>query len=668
MINNYSDLKKGHISLYALFFAVMKKSVVFFCTLLVFSVGGLFSQENNLNSLCQAVKTAKEDTNKVRSLTTISNDFLSTNEYDKSIDYAKQALTIALKLNYKKGEAAALNIIGANYERKSDYPKALDYFLKALKIREEIGDKKGIGACYTNIGGVYRNIANYPKALEYHFKSLKIKEDLGDKKSTRFCYLNIGIVYYEQSNYPKALGYFFKSLKISEELGDKYGEAICYNDIGNVYIEQSNYQKAFECYLKSLQINKQIGNKQVLESCYTNIGELCNKFADYKKAIQYLDSSLQISKQIGDINGERMVYGHLAEAYSKTGNYKAAYETHVKYKQLTDSIFNAENSKQLGDLKTNFEVEKKETELKAEQEKKDIITAAEKKRQTIILFLGSCVFLLVVLFSALLYKRFRLTNQQKEIIEHKQKEITDSINYAKRLQTAILPPESYWQKYLPESFVLYQPKDIVSGDFYWLETINDLILFAASDCTGHGVSGAMVSIVCSNALNRTVKEFGITDPAKILDKTRELVLETFAKSENEVKDGMDISLCSLNSKTNELLWSGANNPLLYISENNFYEIKPNKQPIGKTDYPKPFTTHKVRLKKEDTIYIFTDGYPDQFGGDKGKKFKYKQFEEILFSIHTKPMEEQKNILEKTFETWKGDLEQTDDVLIIGIKI
>jgi serine phosphatase RsbU (regulator of sigma subunit) len=258
--------------------------------------------------------------------------------------------------------------------------------------------------------------------------------------------------------------------------------------------------------------------------------------------------------------------------------------------------------------------------------------------------------------------------KQKEIIEERQKEITDNINYAKRLQQAIIPADNYWKKHLPESFVMYQPKDIVSGDFYWLENVNDLILFAAADCTGHGVSGAMVSVVCSNALNRTVKEFGITEPNKILDKTRELVLETFAKSESDIKDGMDISLCSLNTKTNELLWSGANNPLWYVSANNLNEIKGDKQPIGKTDDPKPFTTHKIELQKGDTIYIFTDGYADQFGGEKGKKFMYKPLKNLLLEIHQQPLANQKEHLEKHFANWKANTEQTDDVLIIGIKI
>ncbi len=260
-------------------------------------------------------------------------------------------------------------------------------------------------------------------------------------------------------------------------------------------------------------------------------------------------------------------------------------------------------------------------------------------------------------------------------LEEKNKEILDSINYAKRLQEAILPSEKTWNTALPNSFVLYKPKDIVAGDFYWLEMVKDKVLFAAADCTGHGVPGALVSVVCSNALNRAVKEFNISDPGKILDKVRELVIETFVrkdsfgeKSENEVKDGMDISLCVLNINTNEIKWAGANNPLWYVSQNNLTEIKADKQPIGKYAEEKPFTTHTLQLNKGDMLYLFTDGYADQFGGPKGKKFKYKQLLELVLNIHKQNLPDQKKELESIFTNWRGKADQIDDVCIIGVKI
>ncbi len=268
--------------------------------------------------------------------------------------------------------------------------------------------------------------------------------------------------------------------------------------------------------------------------------------------------------------------------------------------------------------------------------------------------------------------------KQKVLVEEHQKEIVDSINYAKRIQDAILPQTDLIKARLNNAFVLFKPKDIVAGDFYWMEQINDTVLIAVADCTGHGVPGAMVSVVCNNALNRAVKEFHLSNTGAILDKTRSLVLETFEKSIAEVNDGMDISLLSINEKTKQIHWSGANNSLLYFEGNELKEIAPDKQPIGKSSHSKPFTTHVIDYKPNTTFYLFTDGYADQFGGPKahssegkfgqGKKFKFKQFKEVLSANVDKTLNEQQTVLFTAFESWKGQLEQVDDVCIIGIKI
>jgi len=251
-------------------------------------------------------------------------------------------------------------------------------------------------------------------------------------------------------------------------------------------------------------------------------------------------------------------------------------------------------------------------------------------------------------------------------VEEKQKEITDSINYAKRIQEAILPSFDFIKTHLPNSFIYYQPKDIVAGDFYWAEKVGNDFFIAAADCTGHGVPGALVSVVCCNALNRTVNEFKLIDPGKILDKTRELVLESFSKNGGDIKDGMDISLISINGNT--VKWAGANNPLWYYQNNELKEIKANKQPIGKTDNPEPFTSHTIELQKSDSLYLFTDGFADQFGGPKGKKFKYKQLEDLLVASNDLSINEQHLTLKNTLNSWKGNLEQVDDICIIAIRV
>ncbi len=264
-----------------------------------------------------------------------------------------------------------------------------------------------------------------------------------------------------------------------------------------------------------------------------------------------------------------------------------------------------------------------------------------------------------------------IAEQQKNLVELKNHEILDSLHYAQRLQEAILPPIKMLNKYLKEYFVFYKPKDIVAGDFYWLEKIDeDLVLIAAADCTGHGVPGAMISVVCSNALNRAVKEFQLSTPNLILNKVRELVLETFEKSEKEVADGMDISLCLLNIKTRVVTWAGANSPI-WIKRKDakiIEEIKGDKQSIALNIVVNDFTNHTIQLNEGDNFYIFSDGYVDQFGGERGGKFLRKRFKELLLHNAHLSMQIQCAELENTLNKWQGILEQVDDICVIGVSV
>ena len=321
-------------------------------------------------------------------------------------------------------------------------------------------------------------------------------------------------------------------------------------------------------------------------------------------------------------------------------------------------------------------------------------------------------FVLVMIFTIYILKAYRdkhkandlLTIQKKEIqekngllknaneeillakheIEEQNHEILDSINYAKRIQTAILPPDSYWKQNLPESFVLFMPKDIVAGDFYWMDVIENEVLFAAADCTGHGVPGAMVSVVCHNALNRVVREFGMHQPAEILDKVTDLVIDTFERSDHEVKDGMDIAMVGLTMDTMQLEYAGAHNPLWIVRKGNkefeglelnmelngksLYELKADKQPVGKFAYRKAFSYHNITLQKGDIIYLSSDGFPDQFGGIKGKKLKSKAFKKLLIELSDMKIHDQREFLKNAFNEWMGDFEQLDDVCVIGVKV
>ena len=712
-----------------------------------------------IDSLLSLLKTGKQDTNKVNHLNDLCREYKNIGSYDTALYYNNIALQLSQKINFHKGVANAYGGMGNVCGLKGDYPKALDYYFKALKIDEELNDKKGIavrlgniGNIYFsqgdfpksleyyfkalktdeelpmgsgqvgnkngisrhlgNIGGIYHTQGDYPKALDYYFKALKMDDELGNKRGMTYHLTNIGSVYNGQGDYPKALEYFFKASKTQEEIGDKIGVSANLCNIGNVYSNQGDYYKALDYYFKALKIQEEIGDKNGITINLGEIGSLYTTLKRFKEAEEYLLKALAIDTTIGFLDHTKHTHETLSDLYITKGEYKNAYEHYKQYTAAKDSLFNIEKEQDMTRKEMGYEYEKKEAATQAEHDKQAAVAEAESKRQRLFLWLVAAVAAAVAVIAFIIFRSLRVTKKQKKLIEEqkivvekqkhlveeKQKEIIDSINYAKRLQEAILPPFDLIKKYLPESFILYKPKDIVAGDFYWMEVVKEevigkkepsnkpntvpitignrtpiTIFLAACDSTGHGVPGAMLSVVCSNALNRAVKEFDLRDTGKILDKVTDLVLETFEMSGEEIKDGMDISLLRLkfnvqSLKLKEAQWSGANNPLWCIQNGELIEIKPNKQPIGKSDNRKPFTTHIINCEAETTFYLVTDGFQDQFGGQKEKKFMSKRFEKNLSAICHLPLNEQKETLQKAFDDWKGSLEQVDDVTVIGIRV
>ncbi|HEY0031456.1 MAG TPA: tetratricopeptide repeat protein [Bacteroidia bacterium] len=646
----------------------------------------------NMDSLWRVYNNLKNpDTARVSALNDIAWNLLYTNP-DSTYILGHIELEITKSKRLKKWETKALNTIGASYQVRGNYIKAIEFYQQSLKIREQLHDQKSVAASLANIGSIYINIGDFNKALGYQLRSLKLAEEIGNKESEASALNNIGIVYNNLSEYEKALDYNQRSLKKYEELGDQQGIAASYANIGNTYYNMGNHSPALECQLKSMKLSREIGDKRGESTSMTAVGKSYMKQKKFALALEYLTKAQRIAIETEDLDAEKEVTFALYETYKGMRNHSKALESYERHVVVKDSILKDNNQRQIDNKELEYQYEKKAAADSVRNTDERKVTQAlimaknaqidQDTTQRWALYGG---LILLLLFGVLMYNRFRITSRQKniielknketerhkEIIEEKQKEILASISYAKRLQEAILPPQSLIKQHLPSSFFFYKPKDIVAGDFYWLEASlrhTDLLLFAAADCTGHGVPGAMVSVVCSNALNRTVKEFGITDPGKILDKVSELVVETFEKSESEVNDGMDISLCSLNKSTLELKWSGANNPLWLFRKNEFIEYKPNKQPIGKVDAPAAFVTHTIQLLKDDVLYLFTDGYADQFGGEKGKKFKLSSLQKLLLSNCHLPMDDQMKAVEATLSQWQGNIDQVDDILVVGIKI
>lgn len=594
----------------------------------------------------------------------------------------KQSLQIHEEIGNYTGIAVALNNIGAVYENQGNIIQALNYYDRSLKIKEKLKNDQGIANSLNNIGLIYSNLGDYANALNAFERSLKIEKKLKNDQGIATSYHNIGLIYSKQGKIKEAEQYYTNALVIFERLHDEQGRAYCYHNLGEILQKKKNYTQAMWYYNKTLEIRNKTNDKKGIAISLHALSQIYFFTGELGKSEEMALQSLKIARELGYPEIIRNASNQLYKIYKKKNNPAKALEMLEVFKKMNDSIYNIETQKASTRHQLNYEFQRKEEKLKLAQEKKDLIYSGKAKRQMIINFFSAGVILVIIIFSSILFKRFKISQKQREIISQKEvetqkqkgileiknKEITDSILYAKRIQSAILPADKYIRKILPNSFIIYKPKDIVAGDFYWFEQVDNYTFFAAADCTGHGVPGAMVSVVCHNALNRCIREFHLKNPGEILNMARSIINSEFAKSAEEVNDGMDISLGILDRDTNELLWAGANNPLWILRENSLLEFKPDKQPVGRFYSEKPFCTHTIPLQKGDTLYAFTDGYQDQFGGVNGKKFKARQLKELLLDAGEKSMFEQAELLSDTFEDWKGSLEQVDDVCIIGIRL
>jgi tetratricopeptide (TPR) repeat protein len=656
---------------------------------------------------------------------------MKTSLFDSSIFYYTKALTIRLKLGDKKMIATSYNNLGGIYLNIANFPAALQYFKKSLALREEINDKFGIAVCYTNLGNLAGSRSNYPEALEYHFKALKMKEDLihsgnteVDSASLAKSYTNVGMIYQLEDKQAEALVYQLKALKIRSSLGDKNGISQSYNSLGNISYNQKNNREALSYFEKCLAINKEIGDESDAAATLNNMAVIFKEQGLYEKSLQYLQEAEKIYLRIGEEEGLLnsdinfgSIYFHLkkynlaeeyykkayaasqkfeitddlkecclglSEVYKAQGKFETALDYYQKYTLFKDSISNEEASNKIVRAEMNYDFEKKKAVENAAHEKEVGIAVAESKKQKIIIGSVCGILLLVLGFAVYAYRsnlqkqkinrELDIKNKKIEnayvIIEERNKEVTDSIHYANRIQRAMITSDSYISQFLRNYFIVYQPKDIVSGDFYWAVNHTNKFYIAVADCTGHGVPGAFMSLLNISFLNENVIEKNIAQPNVVLNEQRKHIIKALNPIGNEdSKDGMDCVLAAFDFKALTLEYAAANNSFYIIRNGELIICAADKMPVGKSpNESTSFTNQKVQLQKNDSVYIFTDGYADQFGGPKGKKFKYKQLEEILLANCNLPVEAQKEILSERFNSWKGNLEQVDDVLIIGIKI
>ncbi|MES2837053.1 MAG: tetratricopeptide repeat protein [Bacteroidota bacterium] len=684
------------------------KNIILFLTI-NFSLLTLnsFAQNTKIDSLLTVLKTAKPDTNKVKTLNLISRNYWKIGSFDSSLVYANTADELSKKINYKKGSAESLINKGIINDLQGKYPEAIKEFTASLKLFEQLNIKLGAANALSNIGVIYAKQENNNEAEIYILKALKVFKSLNNtQQQIANSYNNLGNINLGRKNYDKAFEYFNLARNIFLEINYPYGEAKCLNNIGTIYKYQNNYTEAEKYYTKSLAVQQKIGDKNGMAITYDGLSIIYLKTNQLNKAKTILQKEMHLATEIGSMDEIKNSYYNQSVYDSLTGNYKNAFLNYRKFIAYKDSIINEENARKTMQTQLQYEFDKKFTTDSIANAKARELNEAEiatqkaelkaKRNQQIALYGGLA---LVGFFALFIYNRLKITNKQKTIIEQqkhlvdeKQKEILDSIHYAKRIQLAMLTSEEYISHHFnAEYFIFFQPKDVVSGDFYWATAQHNKFYIATADCTGHGVPGAFMSLLNISFLNENVIERGIQNPAEILNEQRKKIIKALNPKGNEnSKDGMDCVLCAFDLQNNKLNFAAANNPVWVIrreigdvrleteKQSSQYsnlnshiltEYKADKMPVGKYEEgAKDFTLQEIDLQKGDIIYTFTDGFADQFGGDKGKKFMYKKLKELLLENAHLAMTEQKDILQNTINTWKADHEQVDDILVIGVRV
>lgn len=642
----------------------------------------------------------------------------------------KKGLSVALTQYYKRMVAGAYNNNGFSYNQAGKKDKALESFLMSRTIMEELGVKEGLSDVYNNIGLIYKNIGQTSKALDYYFKCLRLCDETNDAKGKASSLNNIGMLYVDLQEYDKGLEYMTAALNEWEKLNNKRGMSSTLGNIGLIYDKMGKPDLSLKYYSNALILNEKSGDKEGIGTCLGNIGWIYLNQSMYSKAQNYFERSLMYRKMINDKAGTAYALYNLGTLYKRmnnpktakeygdqalgmavdlgypdiikrsaqllyyiekdNGNFKDALKMHELYITMRDSLTNEQSRKAGLKKQYQYEFDLKEAEYKLEQDKKDIMYNDELKRQKIIFIASLSGGIIFLLFSLILFQRFRVIRKQKEIIEGqkteiasafsalhiKNTEVMDSIYYARRIQNALLTSDDFFKhNFHNEHFILFKPKDIVSGDFYWATRKNNKFYLAVCDSTGHGVPGAFMSLLNIGFLSEAINEKNIEKPNEIFEYVRTRLIENVNKEGQ--KDGFDGTLVCFEEKSRSMTYASANAKSLIVRNHALIELKSDRMPVGIGERKETFTLFTQEIEKNDMLYLFTDGFSDQFGGPAGKKFKLKQLQSTLLSISGKEIKTQNAELLSVFENWKTwpqenqtrtEFEQIDDVCVFGLKL
>ena len=647
-----------------------------FFLFLFFSQFNLLAEDTEkITRLRKLAITTKDSVKLIEVLSSLGWE-LGFEDLKEGLSYTEEALRLALKYKNRPMEAKIYDAMGTFYHDMGLAEKAVEFHQKGIALYKQLPNSQiGLGNAYLNIARVYNSTGDYAKTLEYNFMALELFREKSYTDGLPKLYNNIGLTYSLMENYDSAIYYNNKSLWLNIEAKDSVNMGRLYAQMGYLYHKKKLEKQANEFLKKGVEILLRNRNSFQLISAYAAVGDVRRENGQWDEAIDAYRSSLQYALELRQVPDLKENYMELYKLYEKKNDIEQAYYYYKLFVQYKDNVMSEENLNNIRLTEAKYENKNKQKEierLQLETRNKELETDKQKWiRNAFVIMLLLAIGSVVVLNKQNQERRKNnfLLEKKNQLISEQNKDITDSINYAQKIQQALLPSDESVKNLFPQSFIFFQPRNVVSGDFYWASSQNNKSIIAAVDCTGHGVPGAFMSMIGNSLLNQIVNEQGFTQPNEILFHLREEVIKALKQTGamGESRDGMDIALLSM--ENNKLEFAGANNPLIHIRNGNLTEYKGDKQPIGIYEgTPKPFANITLEVQTGDSVYLYTDGYADQFGGHQNKKFKYSQLKELLTTIAELPIEKQKEKLKINFEAWKANNEQVDDVLVIGIKI
>lgn len=670
-----------------------------------------------LDSLKNLLQWAKKqngypaDTLKVRLMLEIGWEILY-NDPEKSMKYAVEAENIINRLkkifpddtNLSRLEINLFSILAANYYIRSDYLKALDNYFVALKIAKKLKNDYAVARITANIGIVYQDMEQFQKAIEYYQQALALARKLNNQLGVSIILGNLGSTYYRMKDYDRSLDYYIDALKIRKELNNPQLIAGTLNNIGLVYLdisktlqnnetqkERNRFLKLAEDYFKqSLIIADSLKDFNQLALVKENLGQLYLEKGEYTKAKKMLEGALAIDttydfKEYARQTIESMstLYDSISKLHLKN-DCQLAYalkDKAMKYLMQTfrmkEELLKENNQNDLIKKELKFQYELEKAKQQAEYEKNMAVKKEENKKQKQALILLGCFLLISLGFLVfinrqknIILKQKQLVEEQKQVIEIKNKDIRESLQYARKIHRSKMPSIDGLKNFFNDVFLLYRPKFEVGGDFYYFKQYDEWLYLAVGDCTGHGVPGALLSMISVEMIDGLAKKKML--PNEILKEMNNQFHEnTNQNSDRFTSDGLVLGLLAVNLTNQEIMFSGANRPLwIWRNDNKMLEtVKPDIWDIGGFA-PKDttYSLHKLNAGKGDIFYLFSDGYPDQIGGEKLKKFSLKRFQQLVNEISELPFAKQEEILISAFEEWQGNNEQTDDVIVMGVRL